>query len=118
MIEYDFNTVYTLPSEALPVVTLEESKDIAIRYINTLSGSKIIENYPIHKQINLSARWSELVFLNQTDSQEAIDIQLVWTWVKTIRDESNRVNALILSTSDTQSVNALVEDFKLYLTTI
>lgn len=118
MIEYDFDTVYTLPSEALLVVALEEHVVTSTRYVNILAGSKITENYPIYKQLNLSARWSELVFLNQTDSQEAIDIQAVWDWVKVIRAESNRVNSLILSASTTQSVNTLVEDFKLYLTTI
>lgn len=115
MIEYDFNPTLVLPAEAIPSVSLDAYKTTSTTYINTLAGSKILSVYPLHKQMNFTARWSELVLLNETSSAEALAIKAVWDWIKAIRKESNDANTAITAAT---SIEAIEVEKQLFIATL
>lgn len=82
--------------DAMPEPTVEDLKADAIAQIRLQAGQIILGRYPLHLQMNAGARAVELVATGQASGPEWDGIGAVWTWIKAVRAESNRVEADIL----------------------
>ena len=85
--------------------------------VNTLAGEKILALYPQYKQANMTARYVELMKLNELTSTEALAIEAAWDWIKAIRAQSNVANSTIDSSVDMVGIRLALEDFKVFLST-
>lgn len=81
---------------------LDTKKDIKKKEVNEWAHDVIIVVYPEWKQRNMSARFSELQnirivngTLSASEITEENTIRDVWTWIVSIRTESNRVNDMV-----------------------
>jgi len=103
------------------VVDIDSAKLIAKSAINKEAGRIITEHLPQWKQVNLTARAVELQSKAQDlwtdlESTEWVKIQNDWGYVKAVRAESNRVNALIDSAQNVDEIiSASLGAFQAYV---
>lgn len=97
---------------------LDKAKEDAIKQINGATSSKILSTYPDYKQRNMTARYLELVTLNETGSDEGKAIADAWDWIKAIRERSNVASALIATKTTLEAITLVVDNFKTELTNI
>jgi len=101
--------------EAVPVTpappppTLAESQASAVMRIKAKAGEVILARLPGWKQANLTARAMELLVGGATASPEFAGIQSQWTWVKSVRWESDQGEAAVLVVLDDAGVAAALE---------
>lgn len=79
--------------------------------INSLAGEKILALYPQYKQANLTARFVELITLNETDSEEGVAIQAAWDWIKEVRSSSNSAYELAANSVSVVGLQTVSEDY-------
>lgn len=96
---------------------LAEHKQEYTVEINKLAGDKILALYPQYKQANMTARYVELMKLNELTSTEALAIEVIWDWIKAIRSQSNVANSTIDSALDMVGIRLALEEFKVFLST-
>lgn len=83
--------------------------------IKAAAGDAIIARWPLHTQINLTARAAELLKirnerpLTQEELGEQVFLEGVWAWINRQRAESNRLEASI---AVVQADEALTDDEK------
>lgn len=83
----------------------------AIDKINTITSTKILSVYPDWKQRNMTARFVELITLNETTSEEAVAIQSAWSWIKSVRDASNVATNGINNATNYPDIRTIVENY-------
>jgi hypothetical protein len=88
---------------------IEAVKASAIARVNQRAGEIIASQLPHWKQANLTARAIELQSVgaanwNESESQEWADITAAWTWVKSIRAQSNVAVAAIQNSASADEV--------------
>lgn len=86
--------------------------------VNSMAGNKILALYPDYKQRNMTARYLELVTLNETDSAEALTIKAAWDWIKDIRNRSNVSYALVEQATTIEELDSVLSNFKTELDSI
>jgi hypothetical protein len=97
---------------------LQIIKDQSTIDINILTSQTIYTKYPAHTQDNMSVRYLELMKLETTfspTSQEALDIQSAWNWIKSVKNINHTTVALIQTALDILEIRKIEEDFKLQL---
>jgi hypothetical protein len=86
--------------------------------INKLASDKILAVYPMYKQNNMIARFSQLMLLNQTGTPEGLALQASWAWVEQVRAASNTANSAIVAASTYQDILTIVTNYQTQLLTI
>lgn len=83
----------------------------AVQAVNIEAGRRVAERIPTFKQLNMLARAVELTdkgkgSLNAAEAKERADILSAWAWIKTVRDESDRILAAVGSASTVAGVKS------------
>jgi len=103
------NGVYVV--NEIPPPTLSEKLPEYKANINSLAGEKILSVYPDYKQRNMTARYIELLTLNQLDSAEALGLKASWNWINDIRRRSNVASIGIDNASNEADCLTIVDNF-------
>lgn len=86
--------------------------------VNSMASTKILLKYPDYVQRNMTARFVELITLNETESAEATALKAAWDWIKDIRNRSNISYALVEQATTILELEAITSNFKQELDSI
>lgn len=106
---------YTTKQWVLPDDGIDQAKQVAIQKINAKAGDIITARLPLWKQSNMTARAVELQ-ANQAnwttdDANEFAMLQSEWSWVKSIRADSNVAVAAVQTAETVDTIQTLIEQF-------
>jgi hypothetical protein len=97
---------------------LEEHIQEATAQVNKIAGDKILSLYPQYKQANMTARYVELMKLNELTSTEASEIEVIWRWIKAIRGQSNVANTKIAVSNSVVEIRNITGNFISFLDSV
>jgi hypothetical protein len=87
---------------------IHELQQDAIARVNSLAGDVITQSYPMHKQVNLAARYAAI----EPSDPEAVFIKSMWLWIANIRNCSNEVCVQIRLATNMKTIRTIIDSYE------